>query len=80
MQNLSLDMMNVPLSQFVNGDELISGVHIDFREEAGDPVSDIKLLLIPLGSSVNLLLLLFVMSVGCAGEEKEDTNYDDCVN
>jgi len=71
MQNLSLDVMKVPLRQFMDGDEVVSGVHIDFREEADDHVGDIELLLIPLGRRVNLM---------SAGEEKEDNNCDGCVS
>jgi len=71
MQNLSLDMMKVPLRQFMNGDELVSWVHIDFREEADDSASDIELILVMDGG----------IGVGWGtGEEKEHNNYDDCVN
>lgn len=73
MQLLSLEMLKLPLSKFVDGDVVISGVHVDFREDADDFVGVIEVILLPAGMEVEAVVVV----LGGIGEEKEQSNCSD---
>jgi hypothetical protein len=45
MQELSLSLLKIPLSQFMERYKPIGGIDIDFREETDDPVCEVKLVI-----------------------------------